>query len=61
MQGPIMAAISRTPISAPPARNSHTFPRFRSWGRGSSITSNWAGIFEAFSLPGAGDACAAPQ
>ena len=61
MQGPIRAAVIRTPIRIPPARNNHTFPRCRSWGLGSSITSSWAGIFEAFSLAGAGDAWAAPQ
>ena len=61
MQGPIRAAVIRTPIRTPAARNIHTFPRFRSWGRGSSITSSWAGIFEALSFAGAGDAWAAPQ
>ena len=61
MQGPTRAAVISSPIRTPAARNSHTFPRFRSCGRGSSITSSWAGIFEAFSFAGPGVAWAAPQ
>ena len=61
MQGPSRDPNRSIPSSAPPARNNHTLPRFRSWGRGSSITSSWAGIFEALSFAGAGDAWGAPQ